>query len=187
MPASEQKKTKSDKQQEHDHNFEHEVVTYLEWHAPGRPFKERTFEFFANAFLIMMAIEIILFLFSEYFLMLVVFALVFLSFALALVPPKNFYYTISSEGIRVEDHFFIWDELYDFYILKRHNRETVHVTTASFYPGELVLTIPKDMDTDLVKKILLPHLPFREYVKLTFVEKAGDWLEKNFPLEKSIS
>jgi hypothetical protein len=163
---------------------EHDVKTFLTWHAPGRPFKEHSREYFFNGFLIMMAVEIILFLFSQYLLMLVVFSFVFLSFALAIVPPRDFYYRITSEGILVEDHFFIWDELYDFYFFKHHEEETLHIRTKAFFPGELILTLGA-VPVSQVKKVMLPYLPYREYVKPTFTEQAGDWLQKNFPLEKS--
>src|SRR5438034_1006374 len=91
------------------------VRTLLSWHAPGRPFRKRGKEFYLSTLLITILIEIILFLFSEYLLMLVIISLVFLAFVLVSVPPRDFRYRISTEGVTIEDHFFLWDELYDFY------------------------------------------------------------------------
>lgn len=162
---------------------QHAVKTYLSWHAPGRPYRKRSKEYFTNSFLITMAIEIILFLFSQYLLMLVVISLAFLAFALAIVPPHMFYYKISSEGIQVEDNFFIWEELYDFYFLKRQGIDVLHVRTKAYFPGELTVVLG-DIPVDQVRAVMLPFLPYREHVEPTFMEKAGDWLEKNFPLEK---
>ena len=90
--------------EEHSQN---DVVTALEWSAPGRPFEKKSKQYYLTALLIMLLVEIILFLFSEYLLMLVVVALVFVSFALASVPPKDFKYRISNEGVQVEDRFFL--------------------------------------------------------------------------------
>lgn len=163
---------------------DHDVKTFLSWHAPGRPFKQHSKEYFFNGFLIMIAIEIILFLFTQYLLMLVVFAFVFLSYALAIVPPREFFYKITSEGIRVEDHFFIWEELYDFYFFRDHGEETLHVRTKAYFPGELIITLG-GVPAGQVKTIIIPYLPYREYVKPNMTEQAGDWLQKNFPLEKS--
>jgi hypothetical protein len=171
---------------QNDLNMDHDVKTILAWHASGRPFRQRTFEFFLNSFLIMIALEIILFLFSQYILMLVVFSLVFLSFALAVVPPQPFYYKITTEGVRVEDHVFIWEELYDFYFMKQHDQNILYIRTKSFFPGELILTLG-DIPLNQVKNALFPYLPYREYVKPTFVDQAGEWLEQNFPLEKRTS
>lgn len=165
---------------------QHDVNTFLEWHAPGRPFKEHSKEYFINIFLIMIALQIILFLFGQYLLMLVVFSLVFLSFAMAVVPPHDFYYKITSEGIRIEDYFFIWEELYDFFFIKHHGNDVLYLSTKSYYPGELKVTLG-DVSSEQIKSILLPYLPYREYVKPTFMEKSGEWLSKNFPLEKNAS
>ena len=61
----------------------HEVKTFFEWTAPGRPFVKKGKQYFTTALLIMLFLEIILFLFSQYMLMLVVLSLVFVSFALS--------------------------------------------------------------------------------------------------------
>jgi hypothetical protein len=114
--------------------------------------------------------------------MIVVLSLVFVAFALSLTPPKDFHYRISSEGIMIEDRFFLWKELYDFYFLKKEGVETVHIRTQDFFPGELILTMGNKTKTE-IKNALLPYLPFREYVEPTFAEKAGEWLARNFPLE----
>jgi len=159
-----------------------EFETLLEWSAPGRPFRKRTKQYFLTAILIMLLFEIILFLFSQYILMVVVVSLVFVGFALELVPPKDFNYRISTEGIQVEDRFFIWQELYDFYFRKIDNTETLHVRTQAYIPGELIITLGNVSKND-AKLALLPFLPFREYVKPTFVDKASAWLSRNFPLE----
>jgi hypothetical protein len=159
----------------------HEEFKPLEWTAPGRPFQKRTKQFYLTALLVMLLIEIILFLFSQYMLMVVVLSLVFVGFALAAVPPKNFHYRISSEGIMIEDAFFLWRELYDFYF-KKDGIETIHIRTQSYLPGELIVTLG-NIDKETVKNALNQYIPYREYVKPSFMEKSGDWLAKNFPLE----
>jgi hypothetical protein len=132
----------------------------------------------------MLLIEIILFLFSQYMLMLVAVSFVFLAFVLASIPPRDFSYRISTEGIMVEDHFYLWQELYDFYFKKTHGVNVLHVRTHFLIPGELTITLG-DITPAHVKSILLSYLPYREYVKPTFMENSADWLAKNFPLEKT--
>ncbi|RJQ38417.1 hypothetical protein C4559_01345 [Candidatus Microgenomates bacterium] len=166
------------------HVHEQEMVkTLLSWSAPGRPFKKRSKEFYLSSLLIMFFIEIILFLFSQYLLMLVVLSLTFVSFALASVPPSNFHYRISTEGITVEDHFYLWQELYDFYFKKRNGVDVLHIRTKSLIPGELII-MPGDLDRKHILSAMLPCLPYREIIRPTFMENAGDWLTKNFPLER---
>ena len=85
----------------------HDVKTLLSWHAPGRPFRERGKEYYKNALIILLPIIIILFLFKEFLLIFVVIAFVFLVYSLSTVPPHDFIYKITSEGVLIEDHFFI--------------------------------------------------------------------------------
>ena len=160
-----------------------EVKTLLSWTSPGRPFRKRGKQYYLTSLLIMLLVEVILFLFSQYLLMLVVASLVFVAFALATVPPRDFHYRISTEGITIEDHFFLWQELYDFYFKKREGIDVVHIRTHSFIPGELTLTLGT-IDREHIKSALLPYLPYREVIRQNFMEKSGQWLEKNFPLEK---
>ncbi len=161
----------------------HHITTLLSWHAPGRPFRKRGKEYYLTSLLIMLLVEIILFLFSQYMLMLVVASFVFVAFALVTVPPHDFHYRISTEGITIEDHFFLWQELYDFYFKKREGIEVLHVRTHAFIPGELTITLG-NIDKEQLKSTLLPYLPYREVIRATFMEKSGDWLSRNFPLEK---
>ncbi len=166
-----------------DYPENRDVVTYLTWNAPGRPFTKKGRQFFASVVLLVMLIEIILFLVSEYQLMLVVLALSFLSVVLYTIPPKDFHYKITSEGIRVEDNFYIWSELYDFYFKKIDRMEVLVVRTEAFIPGELKITLG-NIPREHLRKLLVNFLPYREYVKPTFVERSAEWLARSFPLEK---
>ncbi len=162
-----------------------DIHTILSWHAPGRPFKKHSKEYFINGFLILAAIEIIVFItFHDLYLSSAIFSVAFLWLALAIVPPHIFYYKITSEGIRIENSFFIWDEIYDFYFAKHHGIDVVKIETHAYIPGELTLVLG-DITTQHIREALLPFIPFREYVHPTFTQRAGNWLEKNFPLEKS--
>jgi len=166
----------------HNPHPQHEVVTLLAWDGPGRPFKKRGRNYFATTLLIMLLVEIILFLFAQYMLMMVVLSLVFLAFVLALVPPHDFHYKISTEGIQVQDHYFLWQELYDFYFKRMHGVDVLHIRTRTIYPPELTITLGH-VSPAHIKTLLLPYLPYREYVKPTFMEKSADWLSRTFPLE----
>jgi hypothetical protein len=173
-------------QHEEEHPYRGEVQMLLEWHAPSRPFQKRSKEFYVNSLLIIIALEVILFLFKEYPLMLVIVSLAFVSYALSSTPPDTFYCRISTEGLIVGEHFYLWQELYDFYFKRRNGQDMLHVRTKAYLPGELVLMLG-DIQKEQLKQLLLAFLPYREIVKPTFTEKAGEWVVTNFPLEKSPS
>lgn len=166
-----------------NHNH-HELRTLLSWEAPGRPFRKRHKSYFVNVVVIALLCMIISFLFSQYLLMLAIASFVFLIFALNLVPPHNVRYKISTEGVTVDDHFFLWQELYDFYFHRIEGHSTLQIRTRAFIPGELTIPLG-DMSAEHVRSILLPYLPYREVIRKTFTEKSADWLSRNFPLEKT--
>lgn len=167
---------------EKTHHYE-DVKTLVSWSAPGRPFKKKGKEFYLNGLLIVFLIEVILFIFSEYLLMFVVATLYFFAIAIASVPPQNFHYRISTQGIKVEDHFYIWDELYDFYFKKIEGSEILIVRSRSIIPGELKISLG-DIPLEHIRRVLIGYIPYREVVRPTFMEKSGDWLARNFPLER---
>lgn len=158
--------------------------TLISWHAPGRPFRVRSRAYYVNVILIMLLVEIVLFLFGQYALMAVVIALVFMTFALAAVPPVDFRYVITTEGVTIEDRFFLWQELYDFYFRDDDHTEILIIRTHSYFPGELYLTLGQ-MHRDHLRQVIMPYLPYREFITPTFMDKAGNWLKRNIPLEHS--
>ena len=160
------------------------LKTLISWSAPGRPFQKRNKEYFFNILIIMLLVEVILFLFSQYILMVLVLSLVFLTYALNTVAPHDFLYKVTSEGIQVEDHFFLWQELYDFYLKKQGGVDVVVIGTKMWYPGELILVLG-ELHPEQIRDVLIQFLPYREYVKPTFMDKSAHWMEKNFPLDRS--
>ncbi len=161
----------------------HQETTFFAWDAPSRPWKKRTKAYYSSSILISFFIEIILFLFSQYIIMMTVAAFIFLIFILATVEPKNFHYRVTREGILIEDHFYIWEELYDFYIQQRFGRDVVYIHTRSILPGILLLVVNSG-DLENVKELLTRHIAFREFIKPTITQMIGAWLTKLFPLEE---
>ena len=115
--------------------------------------------------------------------MFVLITLYFFSVALYSVPPQNFHYKVSTQGIKIEDHFYIWEELYDFYFKRINGAEVLIAHTHSIFPYELIIPLG-DVSMNHMRNILINYLPYREVVRPTFMEKSGDWLAKNFPLER---
>lgn len=167
---------------EGSHHY-HDVKTLISWSAPGRPFKKKGRSFFINGLLIVFLVEVILFVFSEYLLMFVVLTLYFFAVAISSVPPQNFHYRISTQGVKVEDHFYIWDELYDFYFKKIEGSEVLVIRSHSIIPGELKIPLG-EVPADHVRRVMISYIPYREVVHTTFMERGSDWLAKNFPLER---
>lgn len=160
-----------------------DVKTLLSWNGPGRPFRKKGKSYYLSVFVLFILLEIIVFLFQDPILMLVVFALAFLAVVLASIPPQNFHFKITTQGIQVEDHFYIWEELYDFYFKRIENMDTIVVRTNSLVPGELRLPL-ENVTREHARHVLVQYLPYREVVKQTFLERSADFLSRALPLER---
>lgn len=163
--------------------YANDVKAVLSWSAPTRPYRKRQKPYFVNLLLIMFTLLVILFLFSQYLLMLVVASLAFVAFALAVTPPTENHYRISTEGVAIEDHYYLWQELYDFYFRRRNGIDTLHIRTKDLLPGELIMLLG-DIPRDKMRNAIIPFLPYREVVRNSFTDKAGEWLARTFPLDE---
>lgn len=159
------------------------VRTLLSWHAPDRIHHRKGRAYYINIILIILILEVLLFLFHQFTLMILLVTLGFLSFSLAIMPPNIIRYRISNQGISLDESFFLWQELYDFYFTIREGENVLHIRTVDYYPGEVVLHLG-ELHKDQLISLLLPYLPYRESVRKTFMEKSGDWLSRTFPLDK---
>jgi|GEM_PF-1154564 len=159
------------------------VKTLLSWHAPDRIHHKKGREYFINIILIILILEVLLFLFHQFTLMILLVTLGFLACSLAIMPPNILRYRISNQGIALDESFFLWKELYDFYFTQREGEDVLHIRTVEYYPGEIVLHLGQ-LHKDQLISTLLPFLPYRESVRKTFMEKSGDWLSRTFPLDK---
>src|SRR5207248_3177545 len=101
--------------------------------------------------------------------------------------PHESEYKISTEGFTIDEHFFLWQELYDFYFKKRLETNVLHIRTQAFIPGELFVPLNGKVSEEQIKTAMARFLPYREVVQPTFMEKSGDWLSKTFPLENAAS
>ena len=179
MPKEEKTSLKSEDEIIHSH---HEVKTLLSWKAKGRPFKRRSREFFFMIVFITLALCIILFLFKEYVLILAVLSIAFLGTVLATAEPYEVEHRITTQGVITGEHAHLYKELYDFWFDEKDGNKVLYIRTYAILPGVLSLLLG-DMDEKVVRDVLVKHIPYREVVKKTFMDKASNWLSKNFPLE----
>lgn len=158
--------------------------TLLSWRSLSRPFKKASKEAYATLIVIALLLSVILFFFSQYALILVVWAVVFLGLVLVTVPPHDIDHKITSQGIVIGEHAYLWEELYDFYFKKHFGEDILIVRGRTVLPFLLSLTLGPVLK-EQAKETLVKYLPFREVVELSFTDKAGDWLVRTFPLEKN--
>lgn len=155
----------------------------LSWEAPSRPFKKRDKDFYTTVITISVLSAVILFFLSEFLVILVVFAFVFLVFVLSSVPPENITHEIYNTGIKTGDHFHPWGDLVFYRFEARWGYDLLYVRTLDRFPGALYLllgTTPKEK----VEAAIGTSLVKRDDIDNTWMDQAADWISQKVPLEK---
>lgn len=129
-----------------------------------------------------LCIVIILFLFKEWVLMLAALSIAFLGLVLATIEPHEVEHRITTQGVITGEHTYLFKELYDFWFDEKDGNKVLYLRTYAFFPGVLSLLLG-DVEEMKVRDVLVKYIPYREVVQKTFMDKASNWLSKNFPLE----
>jgi hypothetical protein len=153
----------------------------LVWQAAARPFKKRNREYYTTVAAIIFLLAVILIFLQEWLLIGVIISLGFLAYVLSSVPPPQVENKITTKGVVIENKRYDWNLLYRFWFSQRWGSEILNIETRLSFPRRLMLLLGKT-DKNKVQKILEKYLILEKPQK-TFIDKAGLWLQKKFPLE----
>jgi len=155
-----------------------------EWTAPSRLFKKRGKEYFSTILAIVVLLTVILFILREWLLIWLVFAFAFFTYVLATVKPEDIMYQISKKGIKIGRHYYLWNQLTEFWIEQNHGYQIFHITMPLKSPGRVILLVKDSQLEKALIKTLGERLLYHDDPQKTWAEKAGDWLEQKVQLEK---
>jgi hypothetical protein len=119
---------------------------------------------------------------QEFFVILVIGSVIFVTQALMKMPPENIKYELSSFGVSINGKLYYWDQLRSYFFMQREGREIAAVNTTIGIPGRLFVDFePKDRDT--VRGVFNKYLHFMEEEPKTFFDTTYDKIVKRFGVE----
>lgn len=157
-----------------------EEVVY-EWRSPSRAFRPRKKQFFTTVTTIVILLCLILFFAGQVLPVAVVMAVGFMTYVLATVPPQEIKQQITTYGVRIEKELYYWEELGRFWFDTKLDSTLLIIEVARF-PNRLTMVLASKEQTNEIEQILSEVL-LKQRPEKTWVEKAGDWLQKKFPLD----
>ena len=163
-----------------------EVKTLLSWEAPSRPFRPKDRSYYTTVGILVVLLALIALLAQEFLLIGVLFALAFVAYVLAFVPPGDTTYKISTQGITIGDHFYFWHDLDSFWFKEKENHQVLFIQTRLNFPGQLMLVLAENKEEE-VKNSVARFLPFHEIPKTSLLDRWVEALQKHFPLENTHS
>lgn len=164
----------SENKQEH-----FKVETLYKWTSPERLYIPRNRKWFVYLFLLVLLIIIVLLFIQEFIIIAPIAAIGFIAYVLATVPPHDIEHLLTTEGINSSGHSYLWQEMYDFWIVKKGNEKIIHIDTNLNYPRRIIILVGQG-DLEQIKQIMVQFIPFREIPKENFLDKILDYLSEKF-------
>jgi len=145
---------------------------YLTWEATGRPMHRfgnpKTLKTFAIIGVVIALFFVIL---QEYFLILVIVSLIFVSQVLSKTPPETAKFELSSYGLIADERLYYWQELRRFFFYEQDGFSGVAVDLVSGIPSRLFLSI-HEADREKIKTIMSEHVQFLEAAPQTSLDRT---------------
>lgn len=129
-------------------------------------------------------LAVILFFIKEWLLIGVILALTFVYYILSTIPPEPIEHQLTTKGVVTAGATYPWDDLTEFYFLKKYQQTLLAINTKKRFPGRLLLLIDDKIKENL-KEILSQHLLYQKETDSNFLDRAADWLGKRMPWEKT--
>jgi len=158
-----------------------EIKTLVAWKSPLRVFKKRDKKHFTNLILVVFLISLVLIFFKEFLLVGVILALVFVAYVNSSIEPPEFEHKISTQGLTSGGHTYLWEELGEFWLVKKNGRTVLNINTKVRFPGRLFIVLNNE-NADGVRQALSKYLPFREEPKITWLDQLTDWFSQKLQL-----
>ena len=172
-----------------DNNDPDLIKTYLSWKAPARPFRKKDRSYYTTIAILVILLILVALLMREILLIGVLLAIAFVAYVLGFVPPEEIEFKISTQGITIGDHFYLWADLNSFWFAEKEGQKVLHVLTYFRFPGELMLVLGpsagsgQENNEEEIKKVVAKYLPYHEIAPKSLMDKWSESLQKHFPLE----
>jgi len=180
MPA--EKETKSNQTSSLTSPKMEPLKVLLEWRSPSRLFKRLSREKFATIGAIVFLVAIILVFLQEWFLIAVIIALAFFAYILSSVQPEEISHQITNRGVVTGGKNYPWRQLVSFWFEQKESQEILFIDGVERFNFRLMILLGEKKAEEL-RKILSKYLP-EEKPQKTWIDKAGEWVTRQIPLEK---
>lgn len=151
------------------------------WKAPLRPYKKRGGLVLRFYLAVALLLSLIVFFFGDKILLIPIWAILFLFYALTITPPPEVENKITRFGIETAGITLRWEALSHFYFRQRFGFEILTVVSQPPYFYHAYLVIPRAEIKKSLVSLLSEHLIYQEKPQRSFTDKMVDWLSGLIP------
>ena len=154
------------------------------WRAPLRPYKKRSLLVIRFYLAITFLISAIVFFFGDKVLLIPIWAVLFMFYALTITPPPDIENKITLFGIGSGDISVRWESLSFFYFKKRFGFYVLTIVGQPPYYFHLCLVVPNEKIKTKLTEILSQYLMYQDNPHKTFVDRLTDFFSSLIPDEE---
>lgn len=158
--------------------------TIFSWKAPLRPYVERGKNVLRFYVAVALLVSLIVFFLGDKILLIPIWTLLFLFYALTITPPPEVENKITQFGINTAGATLRFEALDYFYFTKRFDYTVLVVVSHPPIYHHSYLVVPDEETKKKIIPLLSSHIIYQEIPKKTFVDRAVDWLS-NFVIEET--
>lgn len=142
------------------------------WNAVSRPTQQTINPKMTRTFIVIgVVISLVFVAMQQFFLIMGILSLVFVSYMLMQVPAEEVGYEISNLDLKYGERAYKWRELLQFFFMETAGMDVVAVDVREGLPSRLYLTLLPG-DKEKIRHFLGDHLPYLEAEPKTFADKA---------------
>jgi hypothetical protein len=152
----------------------------LEWEAYERPHKVWSKEFYSSIVVIAFLVSVILYFIEGAMPVVVVWALVFMMWAMGRTEPRKIKTTITSWGLRATEKIYRFEEMSAFWFETKWGSRLLRINLVGA-PWHIVTVIDPGKEEE-IKNLMLKKVIYQEPA-VTWSDRAVKWMGEKIPLE----
>lgn len=160
-----------------------DAKSIISWKSPVRVFQARSNKYFTKVGVFALIAILGAIAFSEFVLVGVIIALVFMVYVLATAIPEKIEHRINSLGIVSGGKVFLWEDLDSFWFDKRGDERLLVVQTYLRFPSSRLIILLSDVADRTILDLLEKHLYYHHRPVHTLFDKWAQQLQKRISLE----
>lgn len=157
-----------------------EETILFEWESYERPQKKWSKEFYSSVIVMAFLASIILYFIEGIMPVLVIWAMVFMLWAMSRTEPRLEKYAISSWGLKTKERTYRFEEMTNFWFETKWGGRLMRINLARI-PWHIVIVINSESE-DKIRKLMLQYIPYEEPA-VTWIDRLVKWLGDKVPLE----
>jgi MFS superfamily sulfate permease-like transporter len=157
-----------------------EETILFDWESYERPVKKWSREFYSSVIVMAFLASIIFYFIEGIMPVLVIWAMVFMLWAMSRTEPRMEKYAITTWGLKTKEKTYRFEEMNNFWFETKWGGRLMRINLIRV-PWHIVIVINPDNE-DQIKKLMLQKIIFQE-PQVTVIDRIVKWLGDKIPLE----